>query len=339
MIPILPLEIMTDKVSAVLKNHGIDPATPDMCLKLDQDMKGDYGEVWLVYSRADGNIYRVIGDGVETFPLSRMTAPYIDNYTTSNRLQVHLHGEDDPPPEQGDMTDEEFREVKKSYGIAVLAVTVFLFDSVYAIAWGAVVSTLISAFVNASPNRKLLGYGYLEQMKDVLPSMALAVVMFYSYCKRFTSLAHMVLGLSLGIAPVGAYIAVTGEFALVPCILSLLVMTWCGSFDIIYALQDKDFDRANGLHSIPAKFSVRTSLYISIALHVVTIACLGWFVALLPQSVWIWTGAAIFTAIIIAEHIIVTPTRQRNIPIAFGTLNGLASLSLATLVIIGLLTA
>ena len=172
-----------------------------------------------------------------------------------------------------------------------------------------------------------------------LSPVALGVVMFYSYCKRFTSLAHMVLGLSLGIAPVGAYIAVTGEFALVPCILSMLVLTWCGSFDIIYALQDKDFDRANGLHSIPAKFSVRTSLYISIALHVVTIACLAWFVMLLPQSWWIWSGAAIFAAIIVAEHIIVTPTRQRNIPIAFGTLNGLASVTLATLVIIGLLTA
>lgn len=172
-----------------------------------------------------------------------------------------------------------------------------------------------------------------------LSPIALGVVMFYSYCKRFTSLAHMVLGLSLGIAPVGAYIAVTGEFALVPCILSMLVLTWCGSFDIIYALQDKDFDRANGLHSIPAKFSVRTSLYISIALHVVTIACLAWFVMLLPQSWWIWSGAAIFAAIIVAEHIIVTPTRQRNIPIAFGTLNGLASVTLATLVIVGLLTA
>ncbi len=108
---------MTDKVSAVLKNHGIDPTTPDMCLKLDQDMKGDYGEVWLVYSRADGSIYRVIGDGVETFPLSRMTAPYIDNYTTSNRLQVHLHAEDDLPPEQGELTDEAFREVKKTYAV------------------------------------------------------------------------------------------------------------------------------------------------------------------------------------------------------------------------------
>lgn len=172
-----------------------------------------------------------------------------------------------------------------------------------------------------------------------LSPVALAVVMFYSYCKRFTSLAHLVLGLSLGIAPVGAYIAVRGEFALVPCILALLVMTWCGSFDIIYALQDQEFDRKNGLHSIPAKFSTRTSLYISIALHVVTIICLAWFVSFLPQNWWVRTGAAIFTAIIIAEHILVTPTRQRNIGIAFGTLNGLASTTLATFVIIGILTA
>ena len=161
--------------------------------------------------------------------------------------------------------------------------------------------------------------------------------MFYSYCKRFTSLAHMVLGLSLSIAPVGAYIAVRGEFAMEPCILALLVMTWCGSFDIIYALQDREFDIKNSLHSIPSRFSVRTSLYISIALHVVTIIALFWFVSYLPQNIWIWSGAAIFTLIIIAEHILVTPTRQRNIGIAFGTLNGLASTTLAGLVILGIL--
>ena len=106
---------MNDKVAEVLKNHGIDPTTPDMCLRLDLDMRGDYGEVWLVYSRADGSIYRVVGDGLETLPLARMTEPYIDNYTTSNRLQVHLHAEDDPPPEQGDMTDEEFQKAKRKY--------------------------------------------------------------------------------------------------------------------------------------------------------------------------------------------------------------------------------
>lgn len=172
-----------------------------------------------------------------------------------------------------------------------------------------------------------------------LSPVALAIVMAYSYCKRFTSLAHLVLGLSLGIAPVGAFIAVRGEFSLMPCILAFVVMTWCGSFDIIYALQDRDFDRERGLHSIPARFSIRTSLYISIALHVLTIAALAWYVYLLPHNIWIWIGAALFTAIIILEHILVTPSRQRNIGITFGTLNGLASLTLATFVIIGLLTA
>ena len=179
----------------------------------------------------------------------------------------------------------------------------------------------------------------INWLTAALSPVALLVVMAYSYCKRFTSLVHMVLGLSLAIAPVGAYIAVRGEFALVPCVLALLVMTWCGSFDIIYALQDREFDKQEGLHSIPSKFSVRTSLYISIALHVVTLAALAWFVYLMPQSVWVWIGAVIFAAIIILEHILVTPSRQRNIGIAFGTLNGLASITLAVFVIIGLLTA
>ena len=111
---------MSDKVADVLKAKGIDPTAADMCLRLDLDMRGDYGEVWLVYSRADGSIHRVVVDNeagytVESIPLSRMTEPYIDNYTTSIRLQVHLHGEDDPPPLQGDMSDEEFSEAQKRY--------------------------------------------------------------------------------------------------------------------------------------------------------------------------------------------------------------------------------
>ena len=179
----------------------------------------------------------------------------------------------------------------------------------------------------------------INSLTALLSPVALLVVMAYSYCKRFTSLAHMVLGLSLAIAPVGAYIAVRGEFALVPCVLALLVMTWCGSFDIIYALQDREFDKKEGLHSIPSKFSVRTSLYISIALHVVSVAALVWFVYFMPRSVWIVIGAALFTAIIILEHVLVTPSRQRNIGIAFGTLNGLASTTLAVFVIVGLLLA
>lgn len=170
-----------------------------------------------------------------------------------------------------------------------------------------------------------------------LSPVALAVVMFYSYCKRFTSLAHIVLGLSLAIAPVGAYIAVWGEFALAPCVLALVVLTWCGGFDIIYALQDCEFDRQQGLHSIPARFSARTSLIISIALHIVSVAALAWFMIIAKANLLMWCGAAIFAAILTLEHILVTPTRQRNIGIAFGTLNGIASMLLAIFAIAGIL--
>ena len=173
----------------------------------------------------------------------------------------------------------------------------------------------------------------INLLTALLSPVALAVVMFYSYCKRFTSLAHLVLGLSLSIAPAGAYIAVTGTLTFVPCLLSLVVLTWTGGFDIIYALQDAAFDRERGLHSIPSHFSVATSLYISIALHCISVAALVLFALQLPQNWVLWCGVGLFTAILVAEHILVTPTRQRSIGIAFGTLNGLASLTLAVFVI------
>lgn len=179
----------------------------------------------------------------------------------------------------------------------------------------------------------------INRLTALLSPVALFVVMAYSLCKRFTSMAHLVLGLALGIAPVGAYIAVTGTISFEICMLSLVVLTWTGGFDIIYALQDRDFDRKEGLHSIPARFSPTTSLVISAALHLVSVATLVWFVAGLPSSLWTWLGVGVFAAILTLEHILVTPTRTRHIGIAFGTLNGLASLSLATLAIIGLLTA
>ena len=177
----------------------------------------------------------------------------------------------------------------------------------------------------------------INLLTAILSPIALAVVMFYSYCKRFTSLAHLVLGLSLGIAPAGAYIAVTGTLTFAPCLLSLLVLTWCGGFDIIYALQDAEFDRARGLHSIPSRFSTATSLYISIALHCVSVAALIAFAMYLPQSWVLWCGVALFSAILVAEHIVVTPKKQRSIGIAFGTLNGLASLTLAVFAIADIL--
>ena len=177
----------------------------------------------------------------------------------------------------------------------------------------------------------------INLLTAVLSPVALIVVMFYSYCKRFTSLAHLVLGLSLGIAPAAAYIAVTGTLTFAPCLISLLVLTWCGGFDIIYALQDLEFDRQRGLHSIPVRFGVRGALYISIVLHAVSIAALILFAINCPQGWLIWIGVALFSLCIIIEHILVTPTKQRSIAIAFGTLNGLASLTLATFTILQLI--
>ncbi len=177
----------------------------------------------------------------------------------------------------------------------------------------------------------------INSLTALLSPVALFVVMFYSYCKRFTAAAHLVLGLGLAIAPVGAYIAVTGQFAWVPCVLAGVVLTWCSGFDIIYALQDAEFDRNEGLHSIPSKFSVKGALMISTLLHVGSAGLLIYFAYLLPHSTWIISGVALFIAILTAEHFLVTPTRQHNIGIAFGTLNGLASLTLATLTIIGLI--
>ena len=173
----------------------------------------------------------------------------------------------------------------------------------------------------------------INLLTAILSPVALAVVIFYSYCKRFTSLAHLVLGLSLGIAPSAAYIAVTGTLTFAPCLISLLVLTWCGGFDIIYALQDLDFDRQRGLHSIPVRFGTKGALYISIALHAVSIIALTLFALQCPQGWLLWVGVALFTSCIVLEHILVTPTKQRSIGIAFGTLNGIASLTLATFVI------
>lgn len=177
----------------------------------------------------------------------------------------------------------------------------------------------------------------INPLTGLLSPAALFVVLFYSYSKRFTALAHLVLGLGLGIAPVGAYLAVTGTFAWPPCILTLLVATWCGGFDIIYALQDAAFDRQHGLHSIPARFSARGALAISSLLHLCSIAALLWFGSYCPQNGWLWAGQGLFALILLAEHLLVTPTHQRNIGIAFGTLNGLASAALAVFVITALL--
>lgn len=193
--------------------------------------------------------------------------------------------------------------------------------------WFVVVNAAWFIFVAATIN-PLCGW---------LSPVALAVVMFYSYCKRFTSLAHLVLGLSLGIAPVGATIAVLGEITPESIVLALGVMCWSAGFDIIYALQDAEFDRERGLRSIPSRFSARTSLIISAMLHIVSISFIVLYTTYQPQSLLAWLGCALFTLIVASEHILVTPTKQRNIGIAFGTFNALASVAYGVTLIANLL--
>ena len=178
----------------------------------------------------------------------------------------------------------------------------------------------------------------INLLTAILATVVLAIVMVYSLCKRFTWAAHLVLGLSLALAPASSYVAVMGFDAsnggiIAIALLSLVVLTWCGGFDIIYALQDLDFDRQRGLHSIPVRFGSKGALYISIALHAVSIIALILFALQCPQGWLLWVGVALFTSCIVLEHILVTPTKQRSIGIAFGTLNGIASLTLATFVI------
>lgn len=168
----------------------------------------------------------------------------------------------------------------------------------------------------------------------LLSPVALAVIMGYSYTKRFTPLCHLILGLGIGIAPSAAYIAVTGELTLAVVLYSLLVFTWIAGFDIIYALADAEFDRGAGLHSIPQYFGLKRALIISVLLHVVT-AFTVVTIGLLTGGVLYWIGASCFIAMLVYQHLIVSPSDLSRISLAFGTTNGVASVIFAIFVILG----
>lgn len=178
---------------------------------------------------------------------------------------------------------------------------------------------------------------WINPLCGALSPVALLVIMGYSRTKRFTSLAHIVLGLSLGIAPVGAYLAVTGYFAFAPLVLSAAVISWTAGFDILYALQDRDFDRAHGLHSIPTRFSPTGSAIISIVLHLVTLYAIVVFGVGNEFGTLYWIGTAIFTLWLVAQHVLYTPKKVDRIGKSFGLMNGAASLSFAVCAIVDLL--
>ena len=162
-----------------------------------------------------------------------------------------------------------------------------------------------------------------------LAPVALAWVFFYSFTKRFTRLAHLVLGLGLGIAPVGGYLAVTGQWStpwwMLPS-LALAVMTWVGGFDVFYALPDADFDRANRLHSIPAALGERGAFAVTRTLHAGTVLFLA-LVGVAVQAGWLyWGGVVAAAALLLYEHSLVRPGDLRRLDAAFFTLNGVISI-------------
>ncbi len=174
---------------------------------------------------------------------------------------------------------------------------------------------------------------YINILCFYLSPMALLVILGYSYTKRFTSLSHVVLGLGLSLAPIGAYLAVTGEFAWVPILFSCAVITWVSGFDIIYSLQDETFDRKMKLYSLPVVFGTKAALYISVALHILTSLFL---LFAFMQGSYGWpslTGWLLFSLMLIYQHLIVKPDDLSRVNVAFFTTNGVASIMLAFFVI------
>ncbi len=192
-------------------------------------------------------------------------------------------------------------------------------------------------FVVASSLLFIAATSLLNRLTLILSPVALAVILGYSYTKRFTPLCHLVLGLGLSLAPIGAYIAVTGHFAILPVIYSFIVLTWVSGFDIIYSLQDDQFDRETGLYSIPAVMSRGKALAVSGALHFVTVVLVIMAGAVAGSGFIFWAGAAIFVAMLIYQHLIVKPDDLSRVDLAFGTTNGIAGVIFGLAVVLDLL--
>lgn len=170
---------------------------------------------------------------------------------------------------------------------------------------------------------------FINPLCFYLSPVALLVVLGYSATKRFTALCHMVLGLGLSLAPIGAYLVVTGAFALTPVFFSLSVLCWVSGFDIIYALQDEDFDRNEKLHSIPAWLGKVNALRLSTVLHIFSAAFIVMPVIYTNVGLLYYVGIVFFCCMLVYQHLLVKPNDLSRVNIAFMTTNGIASVVFA----------
>ena len=174
---------------------------------------------------------------------------------------------------------------------------------------------------------------FINSICFYLSPVALAVVLGYSYTKRFTPLCHLILGLGLSLAPIGAYLAVTGEFALLPILFSIAVIFWVSGFDIIYALQDEEFDKSNQLYSIPAWLGKGKALLVSEFLHLLSAGAVV-YAGVYGYFSWLyWIGVLVFIGMLAYQHSVVKPNDLRRVNLAFMTANGIASVVFAIFVI------
>ncbi|MES2279121.1 MAG: UbiA-like polyprenyltransferase [Bacteroidota bacterium] len=172
---------------------------------------------------------------------------------------------------------------------------------------------------------------FINPLCFYLSPVALLVVLGYSATKRFTALCHLVLGLGLSLAPIGAYLVVTGEFKILPLFFSLSVLCWVSGFDIIYALQDEDFDRSQRLHSIPSYLGKVNALRLSTFLHVLSAIFIMLPVFFTSVGVLYYVGILFFCSMLVYQHLLVKPNDLSRVNFAFMTTNGIASVVFASL--------
>ena len=193
-------------------------------------------------------------------------------------------------------------------------------------------SALMFVFLNAL--LFIITTALINPLVLYLSPIALLVVLGYSLTKRFTSLCHFVLGLGLSLAPIGAYLAVTGSFHWLPVIFSFVVLGWVSGFDIIYALQDEEFDRDKSLNSMPVRLGRKGAIVLSTVLHIssaLLVVLAGWLAGF---GLFYWIGTVVFSLLLIYQHLLVKPNDLSRVNMAFFTFNGVASVTFAFFVIL-----
>ena len=183
----------------------------------------------------------------------------------------------------------------------------------------------VGAFTLAMAVLFVFGASRLNRLTFVLSPVALAIVLGYSYMKRFTRWSHLVLGLALGIAPAAAWIAVRGSLDPRILVLTAAVLFWVAGFDVLYACQDAEHDRRVGLRSIPQSLGLHKAFGMARAMHGIMLLLLVWLLHLFHLSAIAWWGLVLVTALLFYEHSIVSPKDMRRLNAAFFTLNGIIS--------------